>query len=166
MKLTLIGNGNMAQALLRGLVKDYDIEVISRDEKKLSQIKQEYPEISVKRLNENNEDIEGKNILFCVKPYALESVSLRLSGKANTIYSILAGTKIDTLRKHLSAKHYIRTMPNIAASHNASMTSITGDKEVKNDAIEIFSKIGDTLWVNTENELDIATAIAGSGPAY
>lgn len=166
MKLTLIGNGKMAQSLVKGLINDYEIEVISRDEKKLNQIKNEFPQISVKTLNERNEDITDKNIIFCVKPYALESVAIRLSGKANVLYSVLAGTKIETLKQSISAKHYIRTMPNIAASSGASMTSITGDKELKNEAVEIFSKIGDTLWLNTEDLLDIATAIAGSGPAY
>ncbi|NQY21821.1 MAG: pyrroline-5-carboxylate reductase [Campylobacteraceae bacterium] len=166
MKLTLLGNGNMAQAILRGLINDYDLEIISRNEKKLNEIKLEFPQITVKTLNENNEDIEGKNIIFCVKPYALESISARLTGKANSLFSILAGTKIETLKKNINAKNYIRTMPNMAASYNASMTTITGDRELKNVSIEIFSKIGDTLWVNTENQLDIATAVAGSGPAY
>ena len=166
MKLTLIGNGKMAQSLVKGLVKDYEIEVISRDEKKLNQLKADFPTIEVKTLNENNEDINGKNIIFCVKPYVLESVAARLSGKANAIYSVLAGTKIETLKNNISSKHYVRTMPNIAASYNASMTSLTGDLEIKNEAISIFSKIGDTLWLDTEDKLDIATAIAGSGPAY
>ena len=57
-------------------------------------------------------------------------------------------------------------MPNIAASVQNSMTTITGDNEAKIVAMEIFASIGQVIWVNTENQLDIATAIAGSGPAY
>jgi pyrroline-5-carboxylate reductase len=165
MKLTLIGNGMMAQALSEGLVKKYEVEVIGRNPQKLQRLQKLIPEISIKVMTDK-EDITGKNILFCVKPYALQSVSLRLEGVANTLYSILAGTPLEFLKRQIKAKHYIRTMPNIAASKQKSMTSITGDKAAQNEALEIFSSIGKTLWVNTENQLDIATALAGSGPAF
>lgn len=166
MKLTILGNGTMAFALAKGLIRNYEVEVIGRDLQKLQKMQALIPEIFISQLNEKEEDITGKILLFCVKPYALESVSVRLVGKANTILSILAGTKIQNLKKHIKADNYIRTMPNVAASRLASMTTITGDKEAKKLAIDIFDSIGRTLWVNTENQLDLATALAGSGPAY
>jgi len=166
MKLTLIGNGIMAQSLARGLIKNHEIEMIGRDGEKLKSIKEKMPQITIKVLDDQEEDISGKNIIFCVKPYALQSVSARLAGTANILLSILAGTKLETLKKQIKAKHYIRTMPNIAASVQNSMTTITGDNEAKMEAMEIFNSIGQAIWVNTENQLDIATAIAGSGPAY
>lgn len=165
MKLTLIGNGMMAEALSAGLVSKYEIEVIGRSPAKLQRMQQKFPQIQIKVMSDK-EDISNKNIIFCVKPYALQSVSLRLDGTANTLYSILAGTTLEFLKRQIKAKHYIRTMPNIAASKQKSMTTITGDKEAQNEALEIFSSIGRTLWVNTENQLDIATALAGSGPAF
>ncbi|QKF66396.1 pyrroline-5-carboxylate reductase [Arcobacter venerupis] len=165
MKLTLIGNGIMAQSLARGLIKNHEVEIIGRDNDKLKAIQEKIPQITIKVL-EDNEDITGKNILFCVKPYALQSVSARLSGNANILLSILAGTKLETLKKQIKAQHYIRTMPNVAASVQNSMTTITGDNEAKMVAMEIFSSIGQVIWVNTEDQLDIATAVAGSGPAY
>lgn len=165
MKLTLIGNGIMAQSLAKGLIKNHEVEIIGRDIDKLKNIQEKMPQITVKIL-EDQEDITGKNVIFCVKPYALQSVSVRLCGTANVLLSILAGIKLDTLKKQIKAKHYIRTMPNIAASVQNSMTTITGDNEAKNLAVEIFNSIGQAIWVNTEAQLDIATAIAGSGPAY
>ena len=165
MKLTLIGNGIMAQSLARGLIKNHEVEIIGRDNDKLKAIKEKMPQITIKVL-EDQEDIAGKNIIFCVKPYALQSVSARLIGSANILFSILAGTKLETLKKQIKAKNYIRTMPNIAASVQNSTTTITGDNEAKIIAMEIFSSIGQAIWVNTENQLDIATAVAGSGPAY
>lgn len=165
MKLTLIGNGIMAQSLAKGLVKNHEVEIIGRDINKLNIIKEKIPQITVKAL-EDQENISDKNIIFCVKPYALQSVAARLTGKANTLYSILAGTKLETLKKQIEAKYYIRTMPNVAASVQNSMTTITGDNEAKTTALDIFSSIGQTIWVNTENQLDIATAVAGSGPAF
>lgn len=155
----------MAEALSAGLISKYEIEVIGRSPSKLQRMQQKFPQIQVKVMSDK-EDITNKNVIFCVKPYALQSVSLRLDGTANTLYSILAGTPLEFLKRQIKAKHYIRTMPNIAASKQKSMTTITGDKEVQNEALEIFSSIGRTLWVNTENQLDIATALAGSGPAF
>ncbi|RXJ87216.1 pyrroline-5-carboxylate reductase [Arcobacter sp. CECT 8985] len=165
MKLTLIGNGIMAQSLAKGLVNNYEVEMIGRDISKLKQVKEKIPEITIKELDDQ-EDISNKNVIFCVKPYALQSVAARLTGKANTLYSILAGTKLESLKKQISSKYYVRTMPNVAASVSMSMTTITGDNEAKISAMEIFNAIGKTVWVNTEKQLDIATAIAGSGPAY
>ena len=165
MKLTLIGNGIMAQSLARGLIKNHEVEIIGRDVNKLKTIQEKIPQITIKELEEN-EDITGKNVIFCVKPYALQSVSARLVGTCNILLSILAGTKLETLKKQIHAKQYIRTMPNVAASVQNSMTTITGDNEAKIIAMEIFSSIGQAIWVNTEDHLDIATAVAGSGPAF
>ena len=57
-------------------------------------------------------------------------------------------------------------MPNLSALFQKSMTSISGDIHSKNLALNIFSTIGSTIWLESENEINIATAIAGSGPAY
>ncbi len=165
MKLTLIGNGFMSQALARGLINNFEIEIIGRDGKKLKEIQKDLPRIEVKVMDDT-ENIDGKNIIFCIKPYALQSVSVRLQGTANILFSILAGTTLDNLKKQIKAKYYIRTMPNVAASISKSTTTITGDKEAKNLAIELFNHIGKTIWVNTEAQLDIATAVTGSGPGF
>lgn len=165
MKLTLIGNGKMALSLAKGLANDYELEVIGRDIKKLEAFQQEVPSASISVL-QKSEDISDRNILLCVKPYVLDIVSKNLTGKANTIYSVLAGTTLETLQANISANNYVRTMPNLGATYNQSMTTITGDEASIIEAINIFEKIGQTLWVKSEKELDIATAIAGSGPAY
>jgi len=165
MKLTLIGNGVMAEALALGLVSKYEIEVIGRNDQNLAKLKAKIPQIEIIHLG-NVENIEGKNIIFCVKPYAFQSVCARLEGEANTIYSILAGTSLHELKKQTRAKNYVRTMPNIAAQTQTSMTSLVGDEDVKNEALDIFSSIGNVLWLDTEKQLDIASAIAGSGPAF
>ena len=74
----------------------------------------------------------------------------------------MAGKKIDEIKKYIKAKNYTRAMPNIGAEYMASTTAVFGSDE----AMEIFNKIGSTIKVNSEKELDIATAIAGSGPAF
>ena len=165
MTLTFIGNGNMAKALIKGLVNKYEIEVIGRNITTLASLKNEIPNITIKELS-SNEDITSKNIILCVKPYSLKDLSSNLIGTANSLYSVLAGTTIQSLQDNIKAKAYIRTMPNLAASYLKSMTTITGDDTLKNTAIDIFNAIGTTLWLNTQKELDIATGLAGSGPAF
>ncbi len=165
MKLTFIGNGNMAQALIDGLVKCYEIEVLGRNKKSLKALQERLPQISTRILSKK-EDINGKNIILCVKPYSLPDLAPKLTGVADAIYSVLAGTSIESLKSQIKAKKYIRTMPNLGASYLKSMTTITGDIELKESALTIFNEIGNSLWLSSENELDIATGVAGSGPAY
>ncbi len=155
----------MAQALIKGLVENYEIEVFGRNQTSLQALQKELPQISTKVIGER-EDMSGKHIVLCVKPYSLPDLAPKLTGEAEAVYSVLAGTSIDSLSAQIKAKKYIRTMPNLGASHLKSMTTITGDEELKESALSIFNTIGRSLWLNSENELDIATGVAGSGPAY
>jgi pyrroline-5-carboxylate reductase len=92
-------------------------------------------------------------------------VSTHLKGQAKELYSVLAGTTLENLRI-IRATHYVRAMPNLAAQNGLSMTTLVGDTQLKQNAIELFNSIGSTLWLESQKELDIATALAGSGPAY
>ncbi len=164
-KLTFIGNGNMALSIAKGLKETTKLEVVGRNEKKLKKFKETLDkEINYYLLDDF--DIGDKTVLLCIKPNNVEEVAQKLHGKAKVIYSVLAGTPIEKLRNNFDAKSYVRTMPNLAANVGASMTTLTGDANCKNEAIKIFSAIGETLWLGSEKEIDIATALAGSGPAY
>jgi len=163
MKLTFIGYGKMAEAMIKGLYQNYEIEVVGRDEIKLEKIKQTY---GVKTILLENFNIDRKNIVLAVKPYNLEEVSQKLNGKANLILSVLAGCKIKTLKENIKSYNFIRVMPNIAAAYSSSMTTLTGDKTYQEKAMNICNSFGKSLWLESEKELDIATAVAGSGPAY
>jgi pyrroline-5-carboxylate reductase len=57
-------------------------------------------------------------------------------------------------------------MPNLAAAYHASMTTLTGDKAYQKQAEDILQNIGQTLWLESEKEMDIATGINGCGPAF
>ena len=155
----------MAKALIEGLVSSYEIEVLGRNGATLKALQAKIPQISTRVLAEV-EDTSGMNIVLCVKPYSLSDLAPKLSGEANALYSVLAGTSIESLRTQIKAKKYIRTMPNLGATHLKSMTTLTGDETLKEEAMDIFNAIGRSLWLNSENELDIATGVAGSGPAY
>jgi pyrroline-5-carboxylate reductase len=152
----------MAMAMAHGLKKNYNLEFVARDTSKLDLLKEEF---SANIYPLNNFDISNKKVILAVKPYALESVSKQLVGEADSLYSVLAGTTLEALKSSIPAKNHIRIMPNVSAKFGASTSVITGDETKKEEAIKLFSTIGDTFWVDSEKEIDIATAIAGSGPA-
>ncbi len=165
MQLTIIGYGKMAEAIIAGAIHKHDIEVVGRDVVKLEAIKERFPALTTRSLV-TPLDIEGKNLVLCVKPYALEPVAKHFEGEANALLSVLAGTTLGSLKKQIKAKSYVRTMPNLAASHQKSMTTLFGDEAFKKEAIEICESFGKALWLSSEKEIDIATAVAGSGPAF
>ena len=167
MKVSIIGYGEMAKAILYGMktgkFKMENVEIVGRDENKLKQLANE---IGCNYSLIDGYDISSKVVILAVKPYALQEVSMRIEGEADVLISILAGKSLVELQKYIKAKAYIRAMPNIAAKYQASTTAVTGDEEAKDTATQILSKIGDVVWVNSDDEIDMATAIIGSGPAF
>ena len=163
--ITFIGNGNMALSIAKGLKERYKIEVVGRNTSKLEKFEQELG-ISVEKSLIDGFNIQDKTIILCVKPYNIEEVSKQLTGKSKVIYSVLAGSTIEKIKTNFNTNAVVRTMPNLAASVHHSMTTLTGDEDFKESALEIFNCIGPTVWLGSEKELDIATGLAGSGPAY
>jgi pyrroline-5-carboxylate reductase len=162
--ITFVGNGKMALALAKGLSKTHAIEVIGRSMSALESFENAL-EIPIKKTLYNDADITGKTVILCVKPANLSEIALSLTGTAHALYSVLAGTPLSALHT-ISAHAYCRAMPNLAAEVGASMTALVGDQDISKSAISLFETIGSSLWLNSEKELDIATALAGSGPAY
>ncbi|NEW59886.1 pyrroline-5-carboxylate reductase [Sulfurovum sp. bin170] len=152
----------MGMAIAYGLKDRYKLEFVEPDISRQEELKKEF---DADIYSPDDFDITDRNIILVVKPYILESVGRQIKGKANTLYSVLAGSTIEALKANIDAKNYIRIMPNVSAKFGASTSVITGDKSKREEAEEIFSAIGDTFWVDSEKEIDIATAIAGSGPA-
>lgn len=163
--ITFIGNGNMGLSIAQGLKDKYHIEVVGRNMKNLNVFEKNLGK-NIKKFLLKDFDITDKIIVLCVKPANAQEVGKIVHGKADLIISVLAGVTIKTLKHHFKTKTVVRTMPNLAASISKSMTTLTGDKEGKDEATIILNTVGNTLWLDTEKEIDIATALAGSGPAY
>ena len=163
--ITFIGNGNMALSIAKGLKSSYKIEVVGRSLQKLDLFEQALDTTITKALMDDF-DMSDKTIILCVKPANVEEIATRIKGKAKVIYSVLAGTSVQKLKENLNPHALVRTMPNLAASVNKSMTTLTGDEEYKEEAEKLLGAVGATRWLSTEKEIDIATALAGSGPAY
>lgn len=163
--ITFIGNGNMALSIAEGLKRHYIIEVVGRNMSKLQKFEDTLGVTINKKLLDDF-SMEDKEIILCVKPANIEEIAPKLKGNAKVIYSVLAGTPIEKIKKYLHPKAVVRSMPNLAASVGKSITTLTGDSSYKEQAEILLGTIGKTLWLHSEKELDIATALAGSGPAY
>ena len=163
MRVSIIGYGEMAKAIAKGLKGNIEFEVVGRDEEKLKKFANEF-ECEYYLLD--GFDITDKIILLAIKPYALQEVSMRIKGNAEVLISILAGKPLFELEKYIKSKYYLRAMPNIAAKYQASTTALTGDIKAKEIGEKILGYIGDVIWVNNDDEIDMATAIIGSGPAF
>lgn len=162
--ITLVGNGKMALSLAKGLGAAHTIEVIGRTPEALERFEKALGKPVQKTLYANA-TIKDKKVILCVKPANLNEIAPLLKGKADVLYSVLAGTSLEAL-KTIESFHYCRAMPNLAAEAGESMTSLVGDAYIAEQAMALFNTIGSTLWLANEKELDIATALAGSGPAY
>ena len=160
MKLLLIGAGNMGGAMLQGL-HVHDITVVEMYEPRAIELRDMFSDIKVVNKIPN---LDGYIVILAIKPQSLDS--LHVEGCADGLISILAGVKLEKLKNRIDSKSYVRAMPNMAALVRKSATSLCGDESLKEDSIEILNSIGKCFWLDSENELDIATGLAGSAPAW
>jgi len=111
--------------------------------------------------------------VFAIKPQMAEEIIPPLAPLLPSdclSVSILAGIRLAQLEAHLGTQKIIRAMPNLAATIGHSMTVLCAGEAVKQDErakVEtLFAAVGKTAWLKSEADIDIATAISGSGPAY
>lgn len=160
MKILLVGAGNMGGAMLQGL-SSHDITVVEAYKPRAKELNSMYPKITIVEKIPNIDDFI---VILAIKPQSLDT--LETEGMAKGVISILAGVTLNRLKSKINSEYYVRAMPNMAALVQKSATSLCGDEELKDDAIKILSSIGKCFWLGSENELDIATGIAGSAPAW
>lgn len=160
MKLLLIGAGNMGGAMLQGLhVKD--ITVVEQNEDRAKALNTMFPSIKIVH---STPILDGYTVILAIKPQSFPS--LQTQGTAEGVISIMAGVTLAQLREGISAKHYVRSMPNMAALVRKAATSLCGDEALKETALDVLGTIGSCFWLNSEKELDIAMGLAGCAPAW
>jgi len=175
-KILLVGCGHMGNALLKAWIKNssYNISVI--DPNKYKYLKQKYSnKILIFKSFETVKKIEEFDIIvFAIKPHITKKVVPLfdfLQNKRILFISIVAGKRINFFEKALYHPHQIiRAMPNMPALVQKGITCFVANKitNKKNRKIanELFSKVGKTIWLKKESDIDKVTAISGSGPAY
>ena len=176
-KILLIGCGHMGGALLNSWLigNKYSLTVVDPIKYKLLNKKFGHL-INVKKNINSLEKIFFFNyVIFAVRPVELKNIFHELSNKkfANhtSIISVIAGKKINVFEKNFpNVRNIFRVMPNMPASIGQSMNCIVAKKNVtlskKRDIIKLFSCSGETLMLEDENQIDMATAISGSGPGF
>ncbi len=175
MKITFIGGGNMANALIGGLLKQgipsADIQV-------------------VEPLAENRERLAGAFGIACrpatdaatldsnvlvlsVKPQQMREALAPLVGKlaGQLVISIAAGMRLKDIARWLGGySKLVRTMPNTPALIGAGITGLYADPTIDGEARRqtelILGAVGKTLWIADEALMDAVTAVSASGPAY
>lgn len=175
LKISFIGGGNMAQALIGGLADKLtagkNIHVVDINEEALHKLHQQF---GVTTAHAADALIAASDILvLAVKPQQMyEVVSTLLPYiKNQLVISIAAGIRAADLSRWLNGHTAIvRTMPNTPALIGKGMTGMVAlsavTAEQKNIANAIMHAVGATVWLDHEAQIDAVTAISGSGPAY
>lgn len=176
--ITFIGAGNMTRSLVTGLTKNktqHDIRISDPDSEQLKNIQDHCPKIV--SFSDNIKATQGAHIIvLAVKPQLMEivceNIKQVMQDENPLIISIAAGVTINKMSNWLAKKNssIVRCMPNTPSLIQAGMTGLFANDAVSAEqsdiAESILRSVGKTLWLNTEESLDVVTAVSGSGPAY
>jgi pyrroline-5-carboxylate reductase len=172
--ITFIGGGNMATAIIGGLIADgtsaASIEVVDLSSETCERLVQKFGVAAHTSLEQAR---LHPVIVLAVKPQQLLDVAKQLAPKLgdHLVVSIAAGVRVGDLSRWLGGHaRIVRTMPNTPAMVGAGITGMFAqngvDAEGRSAAESILRAVGAVVWVNDEHELDWVTALSGSGPAY
>lgn len=175
MNISFIGGGNMASALIGGLVaQGFDashIRVVDVSRETRDGLQARYPVQTFSAVAA--EAVAADVIVLAVKPQQLREVAATLAPllQRQLVISIAAGVRAGDLSRWLGGyRQLVRSMPNTPAMVSAGMCGLFALPEVsptqRQQAETILQAVGATLWLNEESRMDAITAISGSGPAY
>ncbi|WP_441370183.1 pyrroline-5-carboxylate reductase [Acinetobacter lwoffii] len=171
--ICFIGGGNMAQALIGGLISRGLPATRITVSDPVEKVRALLAEKEINVTEDNSAAIQDADIVvLAVKPQVLAQVLQPLKGLVNNklIISIVAGAEIATLSALLGTERIVRVMPNTPAlvqtgAHGLYANAFveTSDREL---ASQVLASTGLTIWVDSEAQIDAVTAVSGSGPAY
>ncbi|MDX8162793.1 pyrroline-5-carboxylate reductase [Acinetobacter pittii] len=171
--ICFIGGGNMAQALIGGLISRGLPPTRITVSDPVEQIRQLLQEKEVHVTQDNVAAIKNADVVvLAVKPQVLATVLRPLKGLLTDklVISIIAGAEIQTISNLIDSNRIVRVMPNTPAlvqtgAHGIYANDVVGtsDRELTS---QILAATGLTIWVNSEAQIDAVTAVSGSGPAY
>lgn len=181
MKISFIGGGNMARALIVGLLQRgfsaSSLSVVEQDADKCRQLQDEFCIATSRQLAAaRGADI----VVLAVKPQQLRDVAIFLGGLLDNqqiVLSIAAGIRLADLSRWLSPWHglLVRAMPNTPARIGAGITGLCAcgyppgqplTNQQRDVVNTVATAVGDIVWVDDEKQMDTVTALSGSGPAY
>jgi pyrroline-5-carboxylate reductase len=175
MKISLIGGGNMAAAIIGSLasklVAATDLYVVDRNPAALDELTSKYGVTTATAIDPG---IAGSDVIvLAVKPDHIKEVLVELAPFLNRqlLISIAAGVRVAEISRWAQGyKTIVRAMPNTPALIAMGMTGLYATPDVsqqqRSSADAIMKAVGSTVWLDNEENIDAITAISGSGPAY
>ncbi|ENX51379.1 MULTISPECIES: pyrroline-5-carboxylate reductase [Acinetobacter] len=172
--ICFIGGGNMAQALIGGLLSRGLPTTRITVSDPVEQIRHILEEKNIQTTTDNVDAIKNADVVvLAVKPQVLATVLQPLKGLLSDklVISIIAGAEIQTISDLIGgSQRIVRVMPNTPALVQTGAHGIYASEAVNAQDRELTSQIlaatGLTIWVETEAQIDAVTAVSGSGPAY
>jgi pyrroline-5-carboxylate reductase len=176
MKLLFVGGGNMASAIIGGLLASPDngiraeqICVVEPLEAQRSKLAAVFGVASVATLAQAS---AADVVIWAVKPQqfldAAKDAQTKLLGALQI--SVMAGLRADAIASASGAARVVRTMPNTPALIGMGITGLHASaacsEQDRKLAAQILRTTSGLVWVSQEDELDAVTALSGSGPAY
>lgn len=174
--IAFVGAGVMGEAMIKGLLNGQSISpngIIAADPHAARghELVERY---GIHTTIHNMEAVnEADIVVLSVKPQVMGRVLADIHGKLRTdamMLSIAAGVKLATIVKGSGVNDVVRAMPNTPGQIGAGMTVYVATADVNDHQLEwaatILGALGETLFVNDEKYMDMATALNGSGPSY
>ena len=175
MKITFLGGGNMAAALVSGmLAKGHPpdgicvIELSAQNRERLSD---RYGVRAIEAADDAALDCAV--FILAVKPQQMKAALTPLAGRLGgaVVVSIAAGLRVTAIKRWLGGhSRVVRCMPNTPALIGAGITGLYAEPAVdaagREAAETVLGAVGATVWVEDEPQIDGVTAVSGSGPAY
>jgi pyrroline-5-carboxylate reductase len=175
-KIAFIGSGTMAEAMIRGLLTQ---KIVTADQivaagPRADRGQRLHDKHGIHITVDNTQAAEdGQIVVLSVKPQVLKVVLPEIRGhlrRQDLVLSIIAGTPIERIANGLAHAAVVRAMPNTPAQIGQGITVWTDTPEVSDgqqaQAKTILSSLGEEIYVDDEDYLDMATALSGSGPGY
>lgn len=175
MRITFIGGGNMASALIGGMLKRgaqaSDVSVVELQPEGRAKLEHDFGVRAVPALDEAAAACDL--LVLAVKPQQMREVCAGIAGhmKQQTVLSIAAGLRAADIGRWLGGHtRMVRAMPNTPALIGQGVTGLYADASVgaaeRAQAESVLSAVGSVVWVDDEALIDAVTAVSGSGPAY
>ncbi len=174
-QLCFIGAGNMASALIGGLIqRGHPPERITASDPDAGKLERLHRDFGIRTEGDNLSAATGADaVLLAVKPQVMKPVCTALAPllPAPLFISIAAGLREDAIDRWLGGgKALVRCMPNTPALVGLGASGLHANPRVsvaqRQQAEAILQAVGMTVWVDDETQLDAVTAVSGSGPAY
>ena len=172
--IAFIGGGNMASAIIGGLLKQGTpadrIQIVEPWAEQRAKLQAQFGIVA--EAEPGAALASAGLVVWAVKPQTFREAALQAgphTGQALHL-SVAAGIRSDSMASWLATERIVRAMPNTPALVGQGMTALFARPAVtaaERQAVErVIRTTGDHLWLAQEEQLDAVTALSGSGPAY